>query len=201
MSENKNNHIIWHDGYVAREERLLKYGHKSGVVWFTGLSASGKSTIAHNLERVLFEKGIKTYSLDGDNIRHGLNSDLGFSPEDRKENLRRIAEVARLFVDAGVMVLAAFISPYKKDREFVRSRFNEGEFIEVYVRCPIEVCEQRDPKGQYKKARAGIIKGYTGVDAPYEEPENPELILDTSKLSVEESVKIIYQYLKDRGWF
>jgi adenylylsulfate kinase len=201
MPEDKNNHIIWHDGYVSRQERLLKYGHRSGLVWFTGLSASGKSTIAHRLERVLFEKGIKTYALDGDNVRHGINSDLGFSPEDRRENLRRIAELARLFVDAGIIVLAAFISPYRKDREFVRSRFNKEDFIEVYVRCPVEVCEQRDPKGQYRKARAGIIKGYTGVDAPYEEPENPELIIDTSHLSIDESVNRVYHYLKERGWF
>jgi len=201
MSERKNNHIIWHDGYVTREERIAHYGHRSGLVWFTGLSGSGKSTIAHNLERVLFNNGIKVYALDGDNIRHGLNSDLGFSPEDRKENIRRIAEVARLFVDAGIIVLAAFISPYKRDREFVRSRFNEGDFIEVYVRCPVEICEQRDPKGQYKKARQGLIKGYTGIDAPYEEPEDPELILDTSRLSIEESVREVYEYLKARGWF
>lgn len=161
----------------------------------------GKSTIAHNLEMVLFNNGVKVYALDGDNIRYGLNSDLGFSPEDRRENLRRITEVARLFVDAGIIVLATFISPYKKDRELVRSRFNEGDFIEVYVRCPLEVCEHRDPKGQYKKARQGLIKGYTGIDAPYEEPKNPNVVLDTSKLSVEESVKNVYEYLKAIGWF
>jgi len=201
MSEKKNNHIVWHDGYVTRRERIASYGHKSGLVWFTGFSASGKSTIAHNLERLLFNNGIKVYALDGDNIRYGLNSDLGFSPEDRRENLRRIAEVAKLFVDAGIIVLAAFISPYKKDREFVRSKFDEGDFIEVYVRCPVEICEQRDPKGQYKKARQGLIKGYTGVDAPYEEPEDPELILDTSRLSIEESVIKVYEYLKAKGWF
>jgi len=195
-----DNNIVRHHGYISRREYIISYGHKSGVVWFTGLSASGKSTIAHNLERVLFNNGIKVYALDGDNIRHGLNSDLGFSPEDRKENLRRIAEVARLFVDAGIVVLAAFISPYKRDREFVRSRFNEGDFIEVYVRCPVEICEQRDPKGQYKKARQGLIKGYTGIDAPYEEPEDPELILDTSRLSIEESVRMVYEYLKTKAW-
>jgi adenylylsulfate kinase len=201
MKSEKNKHVIWQDGYVKREERNVKYGHKSGVVWFTGLSASGKSTIAHHLERKLFEQGIKVYVFDGDNIRHGLNSDLGFSPEDRRENLRRIAEVAKLFVDAGIIVLAAFVSPYKKDRELVRSKFEEDEFIEVYVKCPVEICEKRDPKGLYKKAKAGIIKGYTGVDAPYEEPENPDLIIDTTKLSIKESVEIVYNYLKNKGWF
>lgn len=200
MSEEKNNHVIWHDGYVTREERLQRYGHRSGVVWFTGLSASGKSTIAHRLERVLFEKGVKTYALDGDNVRHSINSDLGFSPEDRRENLRRIAELSRLFIDAGLIVLAAFISPFRKDREFVRSRFNDGDFIEVYVKCPVEICEERDPKGQYKKARAGIIKGYTGIDSPYEEPENPDLIIDTSRLSIEESVRLVYKLLEEREW-
>jgi len=201
MEQNKNNYVIWQDGYVKREDRNIKYGHKSGVVWFTGLSASGKSTIAHTLEKILFKEGIKVYVFDGDNIRHGLNSDLGFSPEDRSENLRRIAEVAKLFVDAGLIVLAAFVSPYKKDREFVRSKFKKDEFIEVYVKCPVEVCEKRDPKGMYKRARQGLIKDYTGVSAPYEEPENPDLIIDTTKLSIEESVKIIYNYLKNKGWF
>jgi len=195
-------HVVWYDGYVKREEREKRYGHKSGVVWLTGLSASGKSTIAHYLERKLFEEGIKVYVFDGDNIRHGLNSDLGFSPEDRKENLRRIAEVAKLFVDAGVIVLAAFVSPYKKDREFVRSKFDPEDFVEVYVKCPPEVCELRDPKGLYKKARKGIIKGYTGVDAPYEEPENPDLVIDTTKLSVDEAVELLYDYLKNKKkWF
>lgn len=196
----EKNNIIRFDGYVKREDRNKAYGHKSGVLWFTGLSASGKSTIAHSLERFLFEKGIKTYVFDGDNIRHGLNSDLGFSPEDRRENLRRVAEVAKLFVDAGIIVFACFISPYKMDREMVRNKFDSDEFIEIYVKCPIEICEKRDPKGFYKKAKAGIIKEYTGISAPYEEPENPDLIIDTSKLSVEEAVKIIYNYLKTKGW-
>jgi len=198
MTSEKN--VIWFDGYVKREERNKKYGHKSGVVWLTGLSASGKSTIAHHLEKKLFEEGIKVYTFDGDNIRHGLNSDLGFSPEDRRENLRRIAEVARLFVDAGIIVLAAFVSPFKKDRELVKSKFDKEEFIEVYVKCPPEVCELRDPKGLYKKARQGLIKGYTGVDAPYEEPENPDLVIDTTKLSVPEAVELLYDYIKKRGW-
>jgi len=196
----KNSEVIWHDGYITKEDRNKTYGHKSKVVWFTGLSASGKSTITHLLEKVLFDKGIKVYAFDGDNIRHGLNSDLGFSPEERRENLRRISEVAKLFVDAGIMVLAAFVSPYEKDREYVKSKFNKDDFLEVYVRCPIEVCETRDPKGMYKKARAGIIKGYTGVDAPYEEPKNPDLIIDSERLSPKEAVQIAYKELKAKGW-
>ncbi len=196
----KSPNVVWHDGYITREDRNNAYGHKSGIIWFTGLSASGKSTVAHLLEKMLFEEGIKVYVFDGDNIRHGLNADLGFSPEDRKENLRRIAEVAKLFVDAGVIVLASFISPLEKDRELIKSRFQKDEFIEVYVKCPVEVCEARDPKGMYKKAKAGIIKGYTGVDAPYEEPISPALIVETDKLTPEESAKIVYDKLKARGW-
>jgi len=196
----KENNIVRFDGYVKREDRNKAYGHKSGVVWFTGLSASGKSTIAHTLEKILFEKGIKVYVFDGDNIRHGLNSDLGFSPEDRRENLRRIAEVSKLFVDAGLIVLACFISPYRKDREYIKQIIGKEDFIEIYVKCPVEVCEKRDPKGFYKKAKAGIIKGYTGVDAPYEEPENPDLIIESDKLSPEESAKKVYEFLVKKGW-
>ena len=196
----KENNVVRFDGYVKREDRNKAYRHKSGVVWFTGLSASGKSTIAHTLEKILFEKGIKVYVFDGDNIRHGLNSDLGFSPEDRRENLRRIAEVSKLFVDAGLIVLACFISPYRKDREYIRQIIGKEDFIEIYVKCPVEVCEKRDPKGFYKKAKAGIIKGYTGVDAPYEEPENPDLIIESDKLSPEESAKKVYEFLVKKGW-
>ena len=196
----KENNIVRFDGYVKRADRNKAYGHKSGVVWFTGLSASGKSTIAHTLEKILFEKGIKVYVFDGDNIRHGLNSDLGFSPEDRRENLRRIAEVSKLFVDAGLIVLACFISPYRKDREYIRQIIGKEDFIEIYVKCPVEVCEKRDPKGFYKKAKAGIIKGYTGIDAPYEEPENPDLIIESDKLSPEESANKVYEFLVKKGW-
>lgn len=195
----KKNHVVWHDVYVTREDRNRLNNHNSGLLWFTGLSASGKSTIAHSVEKKLFERGFRTYVLDGDNVRHGINGNLGFSREDRKENLRRIAEVSMLFVDAGILVLAAFISPYKEDREYIRKRFEGDNFLEIYVKCSIEECEKRDPKGQYKKARAGIIKNYTGVSAPYEEPENPDLILDTEKKPLEECVDMVIDLLIRKG--
>jgi adenylylsulfate kinase len=188
-------HVVWHETLVNRRQRNVMNKHRSGIIWFTGLSASGKSTIAHHLEKDLFDRGIRGYVLDGDNVRHGINSNLGFSREGRRENLRRIAEVAKLLSDAGIVVLSAFISPYKEDREFVRDIAGKENFFEVYVRCPIEVCEKRDPKGLYKKARAGIIKNYTGVDAPYEEPEAPDVVLDTDELSVEESVRKVLEFL------
>ncbi len=192
--------IIPHEGNIKKEDRQRLKGHKSAILWFTGLSGSGKSTVAHKLEEKLFEMGIHTYVLDGDNIRTGLNKDLGFSAEDREENIRRIGEVAKLFVDAGIMVLSAFISPYIKDRETVRNLVNEGEFIEIYVKCPLEVCEQRDVKGLYKKAREGIIKNFTGIDDPYEEPLNPEIVVETDKETLEESVNKIINYLKEKGY-
>ncbi|HOL18971.1 MAG TPA: adenylyl-sulfate kinase [Candidatus Hydrogenedens sp.] len=194
----KATNITWHQGDIKREDRERANGHQGAVVWFTGLSASGKSTLAHALENALFEKGYKTYVLDGDNIRHGLNKDLGFSPKDREENIRRIGEVARLFADAGVIVLTAFISPYRSDREKAR-KLNTKNFIEVYVKCDIDLCEQRDPKGLYKKAKAGEIPEFTGISAPYEEPENPELVIDTGKYSVEEAVRILLDYLYEKG--
>lgn len=194
----KKNHVVWHNVYVKREDRNRLNNHKSGLIWFTGLSASGKSTIAHTVEERLFESGVRTYVLDGDNVRHGINRNLGFSREDRKENLRRIAEVAKLFVDAGILVLAAFISPYKEDREYIRKSFEGDNFLEIYVKCSVEECEQRDPKGQYKKARAGIIKNYTGISSPYEEPENPDLILDTEKLELEASVEKVLDVLEQK---
>jgi adenylylsulfate kinase len=169
--------------------------HRSGLVWFTGLSASGKSTIAHHLEKELFDRGIRAYVLDGDNVRHGINSNLGFSRDDRRENLRRIAEFSKLFVDAGIVVLAAFISPYREDREFVREIVGGDNFFEVYIKCPVDVCEKRDPKGLYKKARAGIIKDYTGVDAPYEVPETPDIAIDTDELDVESSIRSMLKFL------
>ncbi len=193
------NHVIWHNGFVKRADRNNLNNHKSGLVWFTGLSASGKSTIAHLVEKELFEKDILTYVLDGDNVRHGINSNLGFGPEDRKENLRRIAEISKLFVDAGVLTLAAFISPYKDDREYIRKRFDGDNFLEIYVKCSIEECEKRDPKGQYKRARAGIIKNYTGISAPYEEPENPDIILNTDEIDIETSVHKVVELLYSRN--
>ncbi len=192
--------IIPHEGNIKKEDRQRQKGHKSAILWFTGLSGSGKSTLAHAVEERLFEMGIHTYVLDGDNIRSGLNKDLGFSAEDREENIRRIGEVAKLFVDAGIITLTAFISPYKKDRQLVRNLVENGEFIEIYVKCPLEVCEQRDVKGLYKKARAGIIKNFTGIDDPYEEPENPEIIVETDKESLEESVNKIIKYLEKKGY-
>ena len=189
--------IIPHKGLVNKEDRQRLNGHKSAIMWFTGLSGSGKSTIAHNLEKKLFGRGIKAYVIDGDNIRAGLNKDLGFSVKDRGENIRRIGEVAKLFVDAGILVITAFISPYTKDREFARSLVEHDEFIEIYVKCPLEVCKQRDVKGFYKKANEGIIKNFTGVNDPYEEPEHPEIVVETDKMGVDESVGIIISYLEN----
>lgn len=191
-------HIIWHEQSVVKEERQRKNGHKSAILWFTGLSGSGKSTIANAFIRRLFEEGKQGYILDGDNIRHGLNKDLGFSPEDRKENIRRIGEVAKLFVDAGNIVATAFISPYREDRKFVRRLVEEDEFLEVYVKCPLEVCEKRDPKGLYQKARKGEIPSFTGIDAPYEEPLYPEIVIESDKVSVEESVEQIMTVLEEK---
>jgi adenylylsulfate kinase len=190
-----NNYVVWQKVLVTREMRESLNGHKSLVLWFTGLPRSGKSTIAHTLEKKLYDLGIRTYTLDGDNIRHGLCSDLGFTPEDRAENLRRVAEVVKLFLDAGLVVLCAFVSPLKKDREMVRKIVGEENFIEIYCRCPVEVCKTRDQKGFYQKAERGEIKNYTGISAPYEEPENPDIILDTHILSVEESVERVFNFV------
>lgn len=172
--------LRWHHGHVSKEERNKLLGYKNKVIWFTGLSGSGKSTIARELEKKLFEEGKLCYVMDGDNIRHGLNRDLGFSKKDREENIRRIAEVAKLFYDAGLYVLVSFISPYKKERRFARKLIGK-DFVEVYVKCPLEVCEERDPKGLYKKARNGEIKEFTGVTAPYEEPENAEVVVESGE--------------------
>ena len=195
-----NHNTIRHEGLVKRADRNVLNGHKSGVVWFTGLSASGKSTLAHGVEKELYSRGIRAYVLDGDNIRHGLNDNLGFSPEERKENIRRVAEASKLFVDAGIIVLAAFISPCRADRRYVRKSFEGDGFLEIYVKCSLEECERRDPKGQYKKARARIIKDYTGISAPYEEPEHPDLMLDTEQLGIEHSITKIIELL-DEGKF
>jgi len=199
MAEQRATNIVWHQGAVTREDRQSLNGHRGCTVWFTGLSGAGKSTIAVDLEKRLLERGVRTYILDGDNIRHGLNKNLGFSPEDRTENIRRIGEVARLFTDAGMVALTAFISPYRADRDQVRSLMAAGDFVEVFVDCPVDVCEQRDVKGLYKKARAGEIKEFTGVSAPYEAPLRPELTIDTSGQSVEESAKQILAYLERQG--
>src|SRR3982750_4904180 len=183
MAEQKATNITWHAGSVTREERQRLLNQKGVTVWMTGLSASGKSTIAVILEQMLLHRGKHAYRLDGDNVRHGLNKNLGFSAEDRAENIRRIGEVAKLFSDAGVIVIASFISPYKKDRDAVRAGMKPGEFVEVYVQVSLETAEQRDPKGLYKKARAGQIKGFTGIDDPYEAPEKPEILIETEKAS------------------
>jgi adenylylsulfate kinase len=199
LNRQTENHLVWHQVEITKQDRNRLNRHKSGLIWFTGLSASGKSTIAHGVEKVLYNRGIRTYVLDGDNIRHGLNSNLGFSPEDRKENLRRVAEVSRLFSDAGILVLAAFISPCRADREYIKQHFVNDHFIEIYVKCCLEECERRDPKGQYKKARAGIIKNYTGISAPYEEPERPDLVLDTSNCTPESAVAAVLEHLEQCG--
>jgi len=199
MTQQKATNITWHHANITNQAREKLLNQKGAEIWYTGLSASGKSTIAHEVEAILFERGHLTYVLDGDNIRHGLNKNLGFSPEDREENIRRIGEVAKLFVDTGVIVMTAFISPYRADRNTARRLLEDGRFIEVFVDCPLNVLEERDPKGLYKKARAGEIKEFTGISAPYEPPENPELVVDTSKLSLEQCAEKVVAYLEDMG--
>ncbi len=193
-------HIIPHKAIIKKEDRQKLNGHGSFILWFTGLPGSGKSTLAHKLEAVLYDRNIRTYVLDGDNIRKGLNKNLGFTPEDRQENIRRIGEVARLFMDCGIIVLIAFISPYRKDREAVRNLVGKEEFIEIYAKCPAEVCKQRDVKGLYKKVQEGIIKNFTGISAPYEEPEHPEITIHTDKMTLEESLEHIVKYLEERNY-
>jgi adenylyl-sulfate kinase len=198
MSAPKAENLTWHVGEVDKDARAAAYGHRGAVLWFTGLSGSGKSTIGHRVERKLIDRGAFAYVLDGDNVRHGLNSDLGFAPEDRVENIRRIGEVARLFADAGALVVSAFISPYRKDRDRIRGLMGEGEFVEVFVDTPLEICEARDPKGLYKKARAGEISNFTGLDAPYEAPEHPEVHLLTAELSVDEAAAQVIRFLEQQ---
>ena len=199
MTDIKATNITWHEGHVDREarEKLLK--QKDALLWTTGLSGSGKSTIAYTLEHALIQRGHLAYVLDGDNIRHGLNKNLGFSPEDRTENIRRIGEVGNLFADTGVITITAFISPYRADRAVAREVIGDGNFFEVFCDTPLGVCEERDPKGLYKKARAGEIKGFTGIDAPYEAPETPELVIDTSKVSPQEAAVLMCQMLEKAG--
>ncbi len=193
----KSENVVWHQATVTRERREKLNGHKSFVLWFTGLSGSGKSTVAHAVEERLHQAGCRTFVFDGDNVRHGLCSDLGFSEEDRRENIRRIGEMTRLFVEAGVIAMTAFISPFRAERQWVRALFPEGDFIEVHCDCSLEVCEQRDVKGLYAKARAGLIPNYTGISSPYEAPENPEIRLHTDRESLEESVDKVLAYLKE----
>ena len=194
----KKNNLTWFDGYLTAEDRETLHGHKGAVVWFTGLSASGKSTIAHFLEKELYQRSCSTYVLDGDNVRHGLCADLMFSPEDREENIRRIGEMVKLFVDAGIVVLTAFISPYRKDRQTVRSLLKEGQFLEIYVECPLELCAARDKKGIYAKAKAGVIKNFTGISAPYEPPENPEMVIQASTEDPKQAAKRVADLMEER---
>ena len=191
--------VIPHDHEITKDDRRSLNGHGSAILWFTGLPSSGKSTLANEVEKVLIQTQKRTYILDGDNVRMGLCGDLGFSAEDREENIRRIGEVSKLFTDAGVIVLSAFVSPYRADRDKIRDLVDQGEFIEVFVDCPVEECEKRDVKGLYKKAREGIIKGFTGIDDPYEEPTNAEIVIKTSELSIEESTNKILDYLGEKG--
>lgn len=191
--------VIPHDHEITKDDRRALNGHGSAILWFTGLPSSGKSTLANEVEKVLIQSQKRTYILDGDNVRMGLCGDLGFSAEDREENIRRIGEVSKLFTDAGVIVLSAFVSPYRADRDKIRDLVDEGEFIEVFVDCPVEECEKRDVKGLYKKAREGIIKGFTGIDDPYEEPTKAEIVIKTGEQSIEESTNKILNYLGEKG--
>jgi adenylylsulfate kinase len=202
MTVQKATNIVWHPGKITRAKRERLSGHRGFTIWFTGLSASGKSTLAVAMEEALYEHGCHAYVLDGDNVRHGLNNNLGFSPGDRTENIRRIAEVAKLFRDAGVISLTAFISPYRSDRDSARKLAEDEHdaFIEVFVDCPVDVCEKRDPKGMYQKARAGIIKEFTGISAPYEPPERAEIHLSTDQLTVSECVQSVMDYLVERNY-
>lgn len=192
------NNITWHCPAILKNQRQIMNGHKSCVLWFTGLSGSGKSTLANAVDHELYGRGIRSYCLDGDNMRMGLNSDLGFSVRDRRENIRRIGEVAKLFVDSGQVVSTAFISPFQKDRDLVRQMFAKGEFIEILLNCPMVVCESRDPKGLYARAKKGEISDFTGISSPYEIPEHPEIVIDTDQLTIEQSVGEIITYLQNQ---
>ena len=200
MSQNPNpNNVVWHHATVTRERREQLNGHRGALIWFTGLSGAGKSTIAHNVEEQLHQMGCRTFVFDGDNVRHGLCSDLGFSPSDRHENLRRIGEMGKLIMDAGIIALTAFISPFRADREMVRNMIPAKDFVEVYCRCPLEVCEARDVKGLYRRARAGEIKEFTGVSSPYEEPDDADLVVDTNITNIEESTSMVLSLIAKRG--
>ena len=199
MTINNNNNVVWHHATVTRLRREQLNGHKGVILWFTGLSGSGKSTIAHAVEERLHQSGCRTFVFDGDNVRHGLCVDLGFSQKDRSENIRRIGEMVKLFLEAGIIVLTAFISPIRTDRERVRSLASAGDFIEIYCRCPLDVCESRDVKGLYQRARSGEVKEFTGISSPYEAPEKPELVLDTNVCSLDECVSKVMALLSQRG--
>ena len=195
----KATNIVWHEASVDRAARADKRGHRSAILWFTGLSGSGKSTLANAVNAALFERGLGTYVLDGDNVRHGLCKDLGFSDADREENIRRIGEVAKLFLDAGVIVLTAFVSPFRADRDKARDLVEAGDFFEIFCAADLDVCESRDPKGLYAKARSGAIKEFTGISSPYEEPDTPELKIDTGAQDLAESVNVVIKALQDKG--
>ncbi|MDQ7075200.1 MAG: adenylyl-sulfate kinase [Gammaproteobacteria bacterium] len=195
----KSSNTVWHSATVTRERREAQSGHKGVVLWFTGLSGSGKSTLAHAVEEELYQRDCRTFVLDGDNVRHGLCGDLGFGEHDRQENIRRVGESTKLFVEAGVITLTAFISPFQEDRNRVRSMFPHGEFLEIFCSCPLSICEERDVKGLYQRARAGEVKNFTGIDSPYEEPVKPELIVDTGSLPLNESVNQVMELLVSRG--
>ncbi len=199
MSKDKSANVVWHQATVGRSHREKMNSHKSAVLWFTGLSGAGKSTLAHAVEEVLHEKNIRTFVLDGDNVRHGLCGDLGFSDEDRQENIRRVGEVAKIIIETGAIVLTAFISPFKSDRDRVRTLVDQDDFIEVYVKCSLEKCEERDVKGLYKKARSGEIKEFTGISSPYEAPESAEVVVDTGELELKESAEKVVDYLIKKG--
>lgn len=201
MAEQKATNVTWHDHAVSKEERRTLAGHKGLVLWFTGLSASGKSTVANVVDHKLYSMGKRSFVLDGDNIRMGLNKNLGFSAEDRAENIRRIGEVAKLFATSGTIAITAFISPYRKDRDACRAMMPEGEFIEIFMNTSLEKCEQRDPKGLYKKARAGQLKGFTGIDDPYEAPEKPELVLDGDNKGIDDLADEVIAFLTAKGAF
>ena len=195
----KNNNITWHHAVITRAHREKLNGHKGAALWFTGLSGAGKSTLAHAIEERLYYLGCRTFVFDGDNVRHGLCSDLGFSPEDRRENIRRIGEMVKLFVEGGIIAMTAFISPYRRDREWVRLLVGKENFVEIFCDCSLEICEKRDVKGLYAKARSGEIPEFTGISAPYEVPENPELHLKTDKMSLKDCVDIVVNYLLERA--
>ena len=195
----KSSNVIYHQASVTRQRRNKLNNHRSIVLWFTGLSGSGKSSLAHALEEKLFQKGCRTFVLDGDNVRHGLNSNLDFSEAGRTENIRRISEVSKLMLESGLIVMTAFISPFNKDRNDARKLISDDDFIEIYCKASLEVCEKRDVKGLYKRARAGKIKNYTGINSPYEAPKNPELIIDTDQKTLEESVSMIIKFLESKG--
>lgn len=201
MADQKATNVTWHDQAVSPEDRQKLNGHKGAVLWFTGLSGCGKSSVANAVDRMLHDQGIHSYLLDGDNIRLGLNKNLDFSADDRKENIRRIGEVAKLFCDSGTLVLTAFISPYQEDRQQIREMLGEGQFLEIYVNASLETCESRDPKGLYKKARAGEIKDFTGINAPYEAPKNSEIELDSDRKNIEQLAREIVEHLENKGYF